>query len=110
VSERSCARCGAEIGHLRADAIYCGDYCRFKAWLDRNPAARRARAQRLATVTEAYSTRSARGTRSGAHGEHGTRIYFTAADLVELRDLVDEHASPRLIGKVAVASERVERD
>jgi hypothetical protein len=93
---------------MRADAIYCGDSCRFAAWLDRNPAARRERAQRLATARAADSTRSTRSTRNGAHGEAGTRIYLTAADLVELRDLV-VHASPRLTRKVDDASERIER-
>jgi hypothetical protein len=108
VSERSCARCGAEIGHLRADARYCGSYCRFTAWIDDHPEAKRARAQRLATASRRDSTRSTRKARNGPRSENGTRIYFTPTDLDELRDLTGT-ASPRLSRKVSDASERIDR-
>jgi hypothetical protein len=58
----------------------------------------------LQTLRDGYRRDHARG----AHGERGVRIYLTAADLVELRDLI-AHASPRLTRKVADASERIER-
>jgi hypothetical protein len=51
---------------------------------------------------------ASRRTRNGAHGEAGTRIYFTATDLEELLDLTGT-ASPRLSRKVSDASERIER-
>jgi hypothetical protein len=106
VSERSCARCGVEIEHLRSDARFCGSGCRYRAWVERHPTEAR---QRLATLRQAYSARSTRRARKGAHGEHGVRIYLTVTDLDELRDLTGGTASPRLLRKVIEASERIER-
>jgi hypothetical protein len=100
---RACARCGTSLEGRRANTRYCDASCRFAAWLERHP---EQREQRVATIRAWRAGERARK-RPGAHGERGARIYFTAADLVELRDLV-VHASPRLIGKVADASERVE--
>jgi hypothetical protein len=105
---RTCARCEAEIEHLRSDAIYCSDYCRFTSWVERHPEARRERAQRLATALRADSTGRTRSTRNGAHSERGVRIYFTPDDLDELRSLTVT-ASARLSRKVSDASERIER-
>jgi hypothetical protein len=103
VSERSCARCGESIEHVRADARYCGSYCRFTAWIERHP---EAREKRLATTRKLRSSRSTRKARKGC--ERGTRIYLTHADLSELSALTAT-GSARIVRKVNDAMLRIER-
>jgi hypothetical protein len=98
--------CGGSLDGLRRDAIYCCAGCRYRAWVQRHPTKAR---QRLATLRAAESWKAPRRTRSGPHGEAGTRIYFTSTDLDELGDLTGTAASPRLLQKVREAMLRIGR-
>jgi hypothetical protein len=66
---RSCGYCGGSLEGRRADAKFCGDSCRYAAWVENHP---ESREQRLQTATRADSGQVAR--RSSRDGR-GTRIY-----------------------------------